>query len=429
MRHALACILAALLGLPLFATAASSAPQPPPSPKHAASSAFHGVRVSDPYRWLEDGQSAKVEQWIAAQNAYTSHVLLDMPGGDALTRRIRQLAITSTTRSAPLLAGDTLFYLRETPPQPQPVLVAQAWPDGQPHVLVDLNQKQGIAITGYWPSPSGRYVAYGTARGGSELTTIHVLDVSTGKLLGDTLPWAGGGTSPQGLAWDADEKGFIYVRFPPPTGDHEVQPFHAALVHHTLGQSASNDTVVFGKNYSPIAEYKLLASPGAKQLAVLAKTGDGGPWEIYVRRDGTFTRVVGKQANVRGATWDGDRLLAESFHDAPRGKVLAVDPDTGKSYVLLEQRKGALQQIAPVGKGFLVVRSHGPDWWAEQYRHNGTLVRRLPLPEHGISFGGIASEAGQPIALVTWGGWTLPSRWGEYDARDGTLKTVFEVQP
>src|SRR5699024_10648975 len=99
------------------------------------------------------------------------------------------------------------------------------------------------------------------------------------------------------------------------------------------------------------------------------------------------------------------------------------------SHVLLDERKGALQQVAPVGKGFLVVRSQGPDWWAEQYRHNGTFVRRLPLPRHGISLGGIASESGQPVALITYGGWTLPSRWAEYDAADGTLATVFEVKP
>src|SRR5699024_2425535 len=163
---------------------------------------------------------------------------------------------------------------------------------------------------------------------------------------------------------------------------------------------------VFGKDFSAIAEYALLTSPGAKHLAVLAKAGDGGPWEIYLRRHGQFTRVVGPKANVRGATWDGSRLLVESFADAPRGKGLAVHPATGQSRQLLGQRRGALQQLAPVGDGFLVVRSQGPDWWAEQYTHDGTFVRRLRLPGTGIAFGRIASEAGRDQALVTYGGWT-----------------------
>ena len=79
------------------------------------------------------------------------------------------------------------------------------------------------------------------------------------------------------LAWDADGKGFVYVRFPPPAAGAEVQQFHAALAHHTLGQAARDDRVVFGKDFSAIAEYRLLASPDGRTLAVLANHGDGGP--------------------------------------------------------------------------------------------------------------------------------------------------------
>ncbi len=227
-----------------------SQPLPPPTPSHAVADAFHGVSVADPYRWLEDPHDPAVRQWIGAQNAYTEAALAAMPQGKALTARVQQLAITSTTRSGPMLAGGTLFYLQQTPPQPQPVLIAQAWPDGAAKVLLDPNADHGgTAITAYWPSPRGRYLAYGTAEGGSELTTIRVLDVRTGETLPDTLPWAGGGTTPQGLAWDADERGFSYVRFAPPAAGQAVEQFHATLVHHALGQAATADSVVFGKGY------------------------------------------------------------------------------------------------------------------------------------------------------------------------------------
>jgi len=174
---------------------------PPATPQGKDVSVLHGTRVSDPYRWLESPNDPSVQKWIAAQNAHTEAVLAAMPDGKAMTARVQQLAITSTTRSDPLLAHGTLFYMQETPPQPQPLLMAQPWPNGEPRVLVDLNANGGnTAITNYWPSPNARYLAYGTAEGGSELTTIHVLDVATGKVLADALPWAGGGTTPQGLA-------------------------------------------------------------------------------------------------------------------------------------------------------------------------------------------------------------------------------------
>lgn len=412
-----------------FAAHAGETPQAPATPMHAAASTLHGVTVSDPYRWLENPADPAVQAWIKAQNAYTEAVLAAMPDGKAMTARVQQLAITSTTRSSPLLAGGTLFYLQETPPQPQPQLMAQAWPNGQARVLVDLNTNGGnTAITGYWPSPSGRYLVYGTAEGGSELTTLHVLDVASGKPLADALPWAGGGTTPQGVAWDADERGFTYVRLPPPPAGAEVKQFDAALAHHALGQPAAQDTVVFGKDYSHVAEYRLLASPGAKQLAVLANVGDGGPAEVYLRQGAQWTKVIGGDANVRSAAWIGQRLFVASFAGAPRGKLLAVDAD-GKVAQVLGQRDGAVQDIEPVGDGFLVVRSWGPDWWVEQYDGQARFVRRLPLPQNGVAVDGIAAEQGQDHALISYAGWTLPARWADYDAKTGTLKTVFAVKP
>jgi prolyl oligopeptidase len=342
---------------------------------------------------------------------------------------VQQLAVTSTTRSGPTLAGGTLFYLQQTPPQPQPVLIAQAWPDGAAKVLVDLNAEHGgTAITAYWPSPHGRYLAYGTAEGGSELTTIRVLDVRTGKTLPDTLPWAGGGTTPQGLAWDADERGFSYVRFAPPASGQAVEQFNATLVHHALGQTAAADRAVFGMGYSKTAEYVLVNSPATAQAAVLAYDGDGGPAEVFLRHGGSFRRVLDRTANVRTAAWVSGRLYAASFRDAPRGRIVAIGND-GKAVSVLAEREGAIQQIAPLGDGFLVVRSWGPDWWVEQYGADAKFVRRLPLPQQGITIGDIASESGRDKALISYSGWTTPARWAEYDGRSGTLDTVFEVKP
>jgi prolyl oligopeptidase len=403
--------------------------KPPASPQRAVSDSIGGIAVSDPYRWLEQPDQAEVKAWIEAQNKHTEAVLAEMPLGKALTARVQQLAITSTTRSSPVLAGGTLFYLRQTPPQPQPVLVAQAWPDGEAKVLVDLNKGDGgTAIVEYWPSPSGRYLAYGTAEGGSELTTIHVLDTKTGKSLADSLPYAGGGTTPQGLAWDADEKGFTYVRFDAPKGGVAVRQFDATLAHHTIGQIAMQDKLLFGKEYSPVAEYILLEASGSAQTAVLANEGDGGSAEVYLKQGDAFQRVLGRDANVRTAAWVNGRLFAAVFAGAPRGKIVAIDTD-GHAVDVLGERDGAIQRIAPLGDGFLVVRSWGPDWWVEQYDGKAGFVRRLPLPSSGITIGGVASESGQDKALISYGGWTTPNRWAEYDGSTGTLKTVFEVKP
>ena len=181
------------------------------------STVFHGVRVQDPYRWLEDTKSPEVQGWIRAQNNLTDSVLASYDGGEAIAKRIEELATTSPDRQSPSIVGTTLFFLRNTPPAPQPVLVAQPWPTGDERVLVDVNGAGGsVAITAYWPSPSGKLLAYTTAQGGNELATLRFVDARTGKTLPDSLPYAGGGTSGPAVAWDGDERGVSFARFKVP---------------------------------------------------------------------------------------------------------------------------------------------------------------------------------------------------------------------
>ena len=164
----------------MFAVEARLEQAPPPLPNMTSSKTIMAGQVHDPYRWLEQAGAPAVEQWIDAQNAYTDVVMSGFRDHGAIIKRVSQLALTSTQRSNPQIVANVLFYMRQTPPQPQAVLVAEAWPNGESKVLVDTNATQGdTAITDYWPSPDGTGVAYGTAEGGTESTTIHFIEVST----------------------------------------------------------------------------------------------------------------------------------------------------------------------------------------------------------------------------------------------------------
>jgi prolyl oligopeptidase len=404
----------------------------------SADTAYHGVAVADPYQWLEDGSAAKVRAWIDAQNAHTDSVLSSFTEGPALAKRTAELA-TSADRFSPTIAGRTLYYLSEIPPQQQPVLVASAWPQsGVARVLVDVNcigarpslgsscAPSGLSITAYWPSPSGRYVAYGTDQGGSEITTIHFWDAQTNNPLPDTLPFAGGGTSPPALAWDADEKGVTFARFPIPAANAPVSGFDVALYHHAFG--VASDPAVFGVGYSPIAEYRLLMSSDGKNAALLANKGDGGAAEVYLRGPKTWNLVLGDSAGVTTADYAGDRLLVVATNGTPRGRVIAISPD-GHTTTVLSERAWVIQSVAPVSGGMLVVEDSGTRWRVEHYSDNGQLVRTLGLPKENIGIDGIASSGTSGEALVAWSGWTTPTRWQRYDARTGTLTTVFEMKP
>jgi len=410
---------------------------PPATAQHDVVDTYHGTQVHDPYRWLEDGAAPAVRQWIEAQNAYTDAVMSGFTDAPAIISRVGELALTSTQRHDPKLAGAVLFYMRQTPPQPQAVLVAEGWPAGTAKVLVDTNAAGGrIAIDDYWPAPDGQRVAYGTSEGGDEHTTIHFVDVADGKVAADALPYAGGGTTPPALAWDGDGEGVTYARLPlPGTVPAERSEFDAALYHHVFGTPASADTPVLGAGFSPVAEFALMSAAHADLTAALVHFGDGNPEAVYLRKQGRWRKALGTEAQVNttlslstGAAWHGERLLLVSYRDAPRGKLLAVDGDGG-ARVLLAQQDWAMNGVAPIKGGFLLSEVSGPDWRVRQFTADGHFVRTLSLPQSGVGIGEIASHEDSPLALISYAGWALTNRWARYDADSGSLTTVFEVTP
>jgi prolyl oligopeptidase len=438
MRNATARLLGlTVASLPLMlAAAAAPPPAPPATPEHDVIESYQGVPVHDPYRWLEQAGAPAVEQWIDAQNAYTDTVMSGFKDAGAIGRRVGELAQTSTQRSNPKIVADTLFYMRLTPPQPQAVLVAQAWPSGAAKVLVDTNATKGdIAITSYWPSPDGTQVAYGTSEGGTENTTIHFVRVASGQVASDALPYAGGGTSPASLAWDSDSNGVTYVRLPLP-GSVPIarEQFNAQLFHHTLGTPASTDSAALGKPPSPIAEHELISSNHGGHAAAFIYYGDANFENVYLRSGPTWRKVLGTDLRVRasasdtsGAAWAGDTLLMVSYQGAPLGKLLALEG--GRTRVVVPQQTWAMDGVAAIKGGFLLVEVSGPDWRVRQFNMDGAPVRTVQLPAKGIGINAIASTEDSTIALIAYSGWSVPSRWVQFDAASGAVTPVFEVKP
>lgn len=422
----------------MLALADVSQAAPPATPEQDVVENYHGKQVHDPYRWLEQTGAAAVEQWVDAQNAYTDSVMGGFQDHGAIIERVRQLALTSAQRSNPQIVANLLFYMRQIPPQPQAVLVAEAWPNGESKVIVDPNAAQGAtAITGYWPAPDGTQVAYGTAEGGTESTTIHFVEVSSGRVMPDALPHAGGGTTPVSLTWDADGKGVTYTRLPLP-GSVPIarEQFNAQLYHHVLGTLVSADTAELGKPPSPVAEHKLISAAHGGHAAAFIYYGDGNFENVYLRSGHTWRKVLGMDERVRtvdsetgrGATWEGDRLLLLSYRDAPLGRLLALDSD-GHTRVVLPQQNWAMNGVSAIKGGFLLVEIRGPDWRVRQFNRDGGLVRTVPLPSSGIGINAIASTEDSTTALIGYSGWSVPPRWVKYDAASGAVTTVFEVKP
>jgi prolyl oligopeptidase len=208
---------------------------------------LHGVRVADPYRWLEAEDTPEVRAWTAAQNQLTQTTLAGVPGRQAALARYRQL-FGIGSHGVPVARGKgartRLFYTRRHGDQNQPALYAKD-PRGRERVLVDpntLSQDGTRALDWWFPSQDGRLLAYGLSADGSEESELLVMDVDTGQSLPDRISR----TRACSVAWLPDGSGFYYTRYPAPgtvpPGEHT---YHRAVYFHRLGTDPDQDPRVF----------------------------------------------------------------------------------------------------------------------------------------------------------------------------------------
>lgn len=407
-----------------YLSAAVVAQEAPKAKTTSHAKSYHGVSVPDPYHWFESSRDPAVKAWIDGQNRYAEAELAKFAGREGLVKRITELALTAPSRTSPRIAGETLFFMKDAPPASQPVLVSQPWPQGSERVLVDTNRdKEASAVSDFWPSPSGKYVAYATSVGGSELSTIFFVETATGKRLGDVLPQAAGGTTPAAIVWDSDEKGLTYVRLP------KGSLFDASLYHHTLGQPVKADRAVFGQGVSRIAEWELSSSDSGSQAAAMLHYGDGAPYRVVWRSADTWKVVADESWDIRsGGHWAGEELIVARFQNAPRGEVVLLNA-SGEARVVVPQGQWSVKEAYPIKDGVLVARVWGAEQRLEHWDLQGRLVRVVNLPSTEIGLGTVASSGVSSRALVTYRGWTVPERWVSYDGASGAVSTIFELDP
>ena len=315
-------------------TAALAGPAGPPAAARVpVTDEYHGVKVVDDYRWLEDGNDPKVKEWSAAQNAWARAYLDRLPGRDALRAEITRIRKIALPRYGPLrFAGSTLFAMKVDPPKQQPLLVALASEDdpATARVVVDpnlLDPTGGTSIDWYVPSPDGTRVAVSLSQGGSERGDARVFETATGREVGAAVPRVNYGTAGGSLAWDADGSGFFYTRYPREGERPAVDlDFYVQVYHHRIGSQTDGDRYEIGRDFPRIAEIELDRSSDGRFVLANVQNGDGGEFSQHLRSpDGGWTRLTGFADRIVHAVFGpDDALYLLSRAGAPRGKVLRL---------------------------------------------------------------------------------------------------------
>jgi prolyl oligopeptidase len=360
---------------------------------------YHGRRIEDPYRWLEDSAAAETRRFVEEQNAYTRGVLENIPGRDGLRRRVEKL-LTIGRVASPRVAAGQYFYERRDGRQNQAIVYVRHGRDGEDRPLIDVNSRAPdgtIALDWWYPSEDGRYVAFGTSANGSELSTLQVIDAGTGALLPEKIER----TRAASLAWLPDSSGFYYTRYPRP-GDVPAgeEMYHRRVFFHRLGSgenaSGAYDPLIFpgaGEQLAPQHWPNVSVSNDGCWLLVDVSEG----WtktELYLKdlaaSESHFQRLTtGGNFLYHGEILDGDIYITTN-EDAPRFRVFKAScaaPERANWKEIIAESEGVIEgRAAVIGKKLFVHTIMNASSQLRLFDLEGRLIADVPMPALGSIF-------------------------------------------
>ncbi|MGH7163192.1 MAG: prolyl oligopeptidase family serine peptidase [Planctomycetota bacterium] len=411
----------------LAVLAACSSGRHPPRPDYPESrvadhaDTYHGTKVPDPYRWLEDVESGETKAWVEKQNALTFSYLARSPARDRIYLRLRQLWNFERYR-VPLREGGRYFFLKNDGLQNQDVLYTVERLDAAPRALVDPNafSADGTeSVAGHYPSPNGRMLAYATSSGGSDWNAMRVRDVATAKDLADRLQWL----KFSGAEWDRESSGFYYGRFPAPEKGAELRGpnYFQKLYFHRIGKPQREDTLVYERPDQKEWGFDPTVTLDGRYLVLHVWRGSANKNAIFYKdaeRSGEFVELLKDfDSSYLFLGNDGPVFWFSTDRDAPRGRIVAIDvgaPEREKWTELVPQSDDAIQEARVVGNRFVVVYLHDACAKVKLFDTTGKLERELPLPGIG-SVWGFTGRRHDSETFYAFTSFTTPTAIYRYD--------------
>ena len=393
---------------------------------------YHGTKVPAPYRWLEDDDAPATRAFVMAQNERTRTFLDALPERAPLVERLT--ALWNHPRvSAPGKRGGRYFFSRNDGLQDQSVLYMQESLDGTPVVILDpntLSEDGTAALSGGAVSRDGRMLAWGVSVHGSDRQEFRIRDLDTLADLPETIRWC----RFTSIAWGPDNTGFFYNRFPAPgTVPPEEETKHSSVWWHRLGTTQEEDVKVFDRPDATALGFSPAVTEDGRTLVLAVWNGTDPRTGLYhapltpgqLPDPGDFVRLFEPgEAAFELVEAVGDRFLIHTDLDAPRGRVVSVDPTTtersGWIDVLAPERdsRTVLEDVALVG-GRLVAS------WLDHAQNtlsihalDGTRMSTVELPGPG-SVEGVSGRPDDPEAFFTFTSFLVPRTIYRLDVANG----------
>ena len=391
------------------------------TPKKPVTDEYQGIKVEDPYQWLEQDDAPEVKAWSDAQNTRTRAYLDRLSDRAVVEKTLTDwFAKTSPSYSSLVSRPGILFAMKFQPPKQQPMLVTLSSADDlkSEKVLLDPNAmdaKGTTAIDWFVPSLDGKMVAVSISQGGSEDGSLHFYEVATGKALPDTIAHVQYATAAGSAAWNADGSGVYYTRYP----RKEERPdsdlnFYQQVYFHKLGTPDASDTYSTGKDFPRIAEIELETARDGKAMIAEVKNGDGGEVAHYLfGPDGNWKQLTQFSDQVKRARIGRDNALyLLSRKDAPHGKILRMPldtPDLASAVTIVPASDAVIEGIVPTEKALYVEDLLGGPSQIRRFGLDGKDEKVIPIPKISAVEGMLALEDNS--LLFNDVSFTQPAAW------------------
>ncbi|MBI2386676.1 MAG: S9 family peptidase [Elusimicrobia bacterium] len=354
---------------------------------------YHGTKVSDPYRWLEDDNSAETKAWVDAQNRVTEKALDAIPERAEIAARLKELWNYERV-GTPTKIGGHWIYMANDGLQNQSVMYKARTLKGPRAVLLDPNQLSAdgtAALSGTSFSQDGRYLAYAISRAGSDWNEWKIRDVAAGKDLPETLKW----TKFTGASWTKDGKGFYYTRYPEAKAGDELTGANenAKVYYHKAGEPQDKDVLVYERPEQPRWSFGAGVTEDGRYLLLYQYEGTEPKNRIWVKdlaKPGADFKPLFDRFDARYSIIgnEGPRFFVQTTNDAPRGRLVAVDlrspaPENWRTVIPEARDRDVLDSVGRVGKRFVAVWKTDAHEVMRVYGPRGGFKYQVKLPAIG----------------------------------------------
>ena len=349
--------------------------EPPATRRDDIIETVHGVKIADPYRWLEDQDSAETREWITEQVCYTRAFLDSLPGRAKLKQRLTDL-INVDTIGIPVERAGWYYFGRRSKDQEQAILYRRRGPHGKDEVLIDphaMSADRTTSVSLLDISKDGSILVYAIRQGGEDEIEVRLLDIGKGRDIADGLPKS----RIMGVSLNPDKSGFYYTR-------HELA-LGSRVYYHALPSNVADDIEVFGEGYGPDKGISAELSEDGRFLLLTVWHGSAATKsEIHVldieqRRVQPIVHDI--DARFGGSIVD-DRLYLHTNWEAPSGRILLVDlkqPARDNWREIIPSEDAVIDDFSLIG-GRLFVSRHlnvPAGLWGRPIRVTKRLVRRI----------------------------------------------------